>query len=47
MCCGVYTSDSVTESSNGASQGAKTSASVDILALTQLHLVHNSTITKP
>ena len=38
---GAYTSDSVAESSSSAWQGAKSSASVDILAPTQLHLVHN------
>ena len=38
---GAYTSGSVAESSGSAWQSAKTLASVDILALTQLHLVHN------
>ena len=37
----AYTSGSVAESSGSAWQGAKTSASVDILAPTQLYLVHN------
>ena len=37
----AYTSDGVAESSGSAWQGAKSSASVDILAPTQLHLVHN------
>jgi len=37
----AYTSDGVAESSGGAGQGAKSSTSVDILALAQLCLVHN------
>ena len=43
----AYTSDGVAESSGSTWQGAKSSASVDILAPTQLHLVHNSTFTTP
>ena len=38
---GAYTSGSVAENSSSAWQGAKISASADILALTELHLVHN------
>ena len=41
---GAYSSVGVAESSVGARQGAKTSASVDILTPTQPHLVHNSTL---
>ena len=37
----AYTLGSVAESSSSAWQGAKSSASADILVLTQLHLVHN------
>ena len=40
----VYSSASVAESSVGARQGAKTSASVDILTPTQPHLVYNLTL---
>ena len=38
----AYTSGSVAENSGSAWQGAKISASADILAPTELHLVHNS-----
>jgi hypothetical protein len=41
---GAYSSASVAESSVSARQGTKTSASIDILTPTQLHLVHNSTL---
>ena len=37
-----YTSGSVAENSGSAWQGAKISASANILAPTELHLVHNS-----
>ena len=36
---GAYTSDSIAESSSSAWQGAKSSASVNTLTPTQLHLV--------
>ena len=39
---GVYTSGSVAENSGSAWQGAKISASADILAPTELYLVYNS-----
>ena len=42
MRIGAYTSGSVAENSGSAWQGAKISASADILAPTELHLVHNS-----
>ena len=41
---GAYSSASVAESSVSARQGTKTSASVDILTPTQLHLAHNLTL---
>ena len=43
---GAYSSVGIAESSVGARQGAKTSASVNILTPTQPHLVHNSTLIK-
>ena len=40
----AYSSASVAESSVGARQGTKTSATVNILTPTQLHLVDNLTL---
>ena len=39
--CRVYTSGSVAENSSSTWQGAKISASADILAPTKLYLIHN------
>ena len=43
----AYSSASIAESSVGACQGAKTSASVDDLAPAQFHFLHNLIVIEP